>query len=338
MFANEESPNIKKELAIVLKELAGVIDEELFTKLVTIFSKDQNEYVRIPLMEAVVALKVSPNLVRLSDFICAIFLKLGSDESWRVRLTVADKICELLSFSSHKNFRRSLIETYAKLFEDSEAEVRNTCCLKLEHIAEKIGSEPDFDLVLVQLKKLEKDPASYVRGALAGNILRICPMVGKQRTNDHIFPVFLMLMKDESHEIRMTLIKTLDRLNEVINIDVFVQSIIPSIVEIANNRAWRTRIQVTESVPVLARILNRNLFMENMLQMCIGCLSDDVYTVREAGCKLMKKLFTLYKGHEFEKVLMDKVNEMKNSSSYLIRNTILILGKVNIDSFKAKII
>lgn len=210
-------------------------------------------------MDSIISLKNHPNLPKLQDFIITIVTKLFNDESWRVRLTVADKIHEILSFNFvSSQLKSTAVDIFAKLLEDNEAENRNICCLRLESIAEKIGKEDLIDQVLIQLKKVEKDNISYVRGALASTVLRICPLVGKNKTNEFIFPVFLNLIKDESHDIRMTLIKTLDRLHEVINIDIFVQSIIPSLLEIASNKSWRIRIQIAESIPVLARILVNN--------------------------------------------------------------------------------
>jgi len=187
--------------------------------------------------------------------------KLASDESWRVRLTVADKLHHLLNFSFLLPQTKSIIvSTYAKMFQDNEAEIRNICCLRLETFAELIGKEELFDKILVELKSIEKDSIQYVRGSLAATMLRICPLIGKSKTSEFIFPIFLNLIKDESHDIRMTIIKSLDRLNEVMNIDVLLPSLIPSLVEIATNKSWRVRIQITESIPVMARIMVKTRF------------------------------------------------------------------------------
>jgi serine/threonine-protein phosphatase 2A regulatory subunit A len=259
-FSNEESPMLKKELANSLKNISIYIDDELFKNLITSFIQDTNDTVRIPIMENIVSLKSHSNLSSLQGFIINTITQLSNDESWRVRLTVGDKIHEIFSFASvSPQLKAAVVDIFVKLLDDSESETRNCCCLKLESIAEKLGKDDSIDRILLQLKKLEKDPASYVRGAVASGLLRICPLIGKQKTNDFIFPVFLNMIKDENHDIRMTLIKTLDSLHEVINIDHFVQSIIPSIIEISANKSWRIRIQVSESVPVVARILVREI-------------------------------------------------------------------------------
>jgi len=68
--------------------------------------------------------------------------------------------------------------------------------------------------------------------------------------------------------------------------------------------------------------------MENILSICLGWLTDSVHAIREIGCKLIKKLYDLFKCEMFEKRLIEKLNEMKSNNFYLIRNTILLLGKV----------
>jgi len=200
-------------------------------------------------MDNIVAIK---NNIKNIDFIPNVIVKLCSDESWRVRLTAADKMHELLSLTPLKSI---IIESYSKLFEDNEAEVRNICCLRLENICSKSGKDDIIDKILIQLKKLEKDSVNYVRAALASSLLKSAPLIGKSKTNDYIFPIFLNLIKDENHDIRLTLFKSIDSLNQVICVDIFIQSILVSIVEIANNKIWRTRIQICDNIPIIAGIL-----------------------------------------------------------------------------------
>lgn len=99
----------------------------------------------------------------------------------------------------------------------------------------------------------------------------------------------------------MVIIKNLDKLNEVVNIDNFVQGIIPSLVEISDNNNWRVRAQVEETVPVFARIVNRKLFLDNIMPICIKWLTDPVYAIRQRACKIMKRLYDIFKGEDFEK-------------------------------------
>ena len=71
--------------------------------------------------------------------------------------------------------------------------------------------------------------------------------------------------------------------------------------------------------------------MENIFPLSISWLTDPVYAIRESGCKLIKKLYDIFRSDELEKRVLEKVNEMKVSDNYLIRNTILLLVKVNLN-------
>lgn len=255
-FLTNPCAMVRSELALSLKDISLYCSFENFQLFINAFISDENDAIRIQIMECIIALQSHKNLGQYMNYLNQILKKLGNDESWRVRLTVGDKLSYFILIPSLTNdIKTTIIEVYAKLFEDPEAEVRNICCLKLEVITEALCNRPNYDLVLSKLKLIEKDTISYVKTSLASTLLRICTLIGVNKTNEFIFPVFLNLIKDEDHDIRMTLIKTLDQLHEVLNIDNFIQGIIPSFNEISNNKNWRIRIQVSESIPVLARIL-----------------------------------------------------------------------------------
>lgn len=53
-----------------------------------------------------------------------------------------------------------------KLLEDKDSEIRNSVCLRLETISERMFKEESFERVLKQIKKLETDPVIHVRGIM----------------------------------------------------------------------------------------------------------------------------------------------------------------------------
>ena len=58
---------------------------------------------------------------------------------------------------------------------------------------------------------------------------------------------------------------------------------------------------------------------------------DSVFSIREASCKLFVTIYKDIKNEEFEKKLIEKLNELCLSSSYLLRNTALIYIKFYIE-------
>ena len=327
-FCKDETISLKKEVLNLIPEITQYLQINFIQKIISIFLEDKNDTTHIDIMNIIVSMKNLNNLSEIMDYLEKVLTKLACDNNWRVRLTVCDKLYEILSFPQITNkIKQTSIEIFVKLLEDSEAEVKNICCLRLEDMTKVLYKEDNFDRILKGIKKLEKDNTTYVRGALASNLLKICPFIGQKKTNDFIFPIFLNIIKDENHDIRMTLIKTLENLNKVLNVDSIIQGIIPSFIEISSNKSWRVRIQIMDVIPILSRILDKNNFMANIFPICISSLTDPVFAIREETINLLKKLYKDLKSDEFENKIIEKLNEMIKSTSYLVRNTVALFIK-----------
>ena len=336
-FVVDNNIYIRKELLKEITEISLLLSIDYIKKLINIILKDKNDSMRIDIINIILSIRQHPNI---NDFISVIYdliPKLSEDTNWRVRLTVADKLNDILNFPNIDNkFKQVSINIFAKLIEDGEAEIRNVCCLRLEEISKILINENNFEKILQNLRKLEKDQKNFVRGALASNVLKLCSLVGN-KTNDYILPIFLTLMKDENIEIRMTLINNLSELNKVIEINNIIEIIMPSIKEISANKSWRVRLQIMEIIPVLAKLFNQQLFMNHIFPICITSLMDSVFSIREAASKLFVTIYKDVKNDEFEKKLLEKLNELCNSTSYLLRNTVLVYIKFFIKNLEDKI-
>ena len=327
-FCKDETISLKKEVLNLLPEITQFLKINFIQKVINIFLEDKNDTTHIDIMNIIVSMKNLNGLSEIMDYLEKVLTKLACDNNWRVRLTVCDKLHEILNFPQITNkIKQTSIEIFIKLLEDSEAEVKNICCLRLEEMTKVLYKEDNFDRILKNIKKLEKDNTTYVRGALANNLLKICPFIGQKKTNDFIFPIFLNIIKDENHDIRMTLIKTLENLNKVLNVDSIIQGIIPSFIEISSNKSWRVRIQIMDVIPILSKILDKNNFMANIFPICISSLTDPVFAIREETINLLKKLYKDLKSEEFENKIIEKLNEMIKSTSYLVRNTVALFIK-----------
>ena len=337
-FLVDNNISVKKELLNEITEISLELSIEYIKKMINIILKDKNDSMRIDIVNIMLSVRNSPKINEFMDTIYDLIPKLAEDTNWRVRLTVSDKLNEFLKFPNINNdMKQKSVNIFAKLLEDTEPEIRNVCCLRLEEITKILKNENNFDKILQNLRKLEKDKKNYVKGALASNVLKICELIGPKKTNDYIFPIFLTLIKDENIEIRMNLINNLSELNKVIEIDNIIESIMPPIKEISANKSWRIRIQIMEIIPVLAKLFNQHLFMNNIFPICITALMDSVFSIRESSCKLFVTIYKDTKNEEFEKKLLEKLNELCLSSSYLLRNTALVFIKFYIEKLEDKI-
>ena len=337
-FLVDNNISVKKELLNEITEISLELSIDYIKKMINVILKDKNDSMRIDIVNIMMSIRNHKNINEFIETIYDLIPKLSEDTNWRVRLTVSDKLNDFLNFPNiNNNFKQISTNIFAKLLEDPEAEIRNICCLRLVEITKTLKEENNFDKILQNLRKLEKDQKNFVKGALASNVLKICELIGPKKTNDYIFPIFLTLIKDENIEIRMSLINNLSELNKVIEINNIIESIMPPIKEISANKSWRVRIQIMEIVPVLAKLFNQHLFMTNIFPICITSLMDSVFSIREASCKLFVTIYKDTKNEEFEKKLLEKLNELCLSSSYLLRNTALVYIKFYIEKLEDKI-
>ena len=327
---------IKIQISENLKKISKFLKKSEFFEIFNYLMEEKCDVVRFNLVEAISNLKEKEKseLESYEGFIGEKINKFTEDESWRVRLMLVKCIPEIFDLvkkisenNNNSELKKIILKAYLKLLQDKEGEVRSMACDKLEEAAEFLKDMDDFDKILSCLKNLKSDPLPYVHSSLASNILSIAPIISTKKTNEYIFPIFLDLIKDEAHDIRMLIIKNLDKLNEVINIDNYVQGIIPSLMEISENSNWRVRNQVQEIIPTIARIVKKKIFLENIMPICLKWLTDQVFAIRQNACKILKRLYNIFKGEDFEKKLISKLNSMVKTESYLIRITVVLLIK-----------
>ena len=327
---------IKIQLSANLMKISKFLQKKEYTEMFDFLMEEKCDAVRFNLVEAIGYLKEKEKskLEAYQDFIGEKINKFCEDESWRVRLMLAKYIVDIFELvkkisegNNNSEIKKTVLKAYLKLLQDKEGEVRSLACEKLEDAAEFLIDMEDFDKILSCLKNLKSDPLPYVRSSLASNILSMAPIVNTNKTNEYIFPIFLDLIKDEAHDIRMLIIKNLDKLNEVVNIDNYVQGIIPSLVEISDNNNWHVRNQVQEIIPTIARIVKKKIFLDSIMPICLKWLTDQVYAIRQNACKILKRVYNIFKGEDFEKKLIAKLNAMSKHENYLIRITVVLLIK-----------
>ena len=327
---------IKIQLSANLMKISKFLQKKEYTEMFDFLMEEKCDAVRFNLVEAIGYLKEKEKskLEAYQDFIGEKINKFCEDESWRVRLMLAKYIVDIFELvkkisegNNNSEIKKTVLKAYLKLLQDKEGEVRSLACEKLEEAAEFLIDMEDFDKILSCLKNLKSDPLPYVRSSLASNILSMAPIVNTNKTNEYIFPIFLDLIKDEAHDIRMLIIKNLDKLNEIVNIDNYVQGIIPSLVEISDNNNWHVRNQVQEIIPTIARIVKKKIFLDSIMPICLKWLTDQVYAIRQNACKILKRVYNIFKGEDFEKKLIAKLNAMSKHENYLIRITVVLLIK-----------
>ena len=338
-FSVNDNISMKKELLSQITKISLFLSVDYIKKFINTMMKDKNDTVKVDLLNVIISIKDHNDLFLMMDLIYELIPKLSEEQNWRVRLAVINNLCDILKFPNiNYIFKQKCVNIFLKLMEDSEAEIRNACCLKLEEITKLLKNEINFDKILQSLQKLEKDPKPFVKSSLSENMLKICPLIDKQKINQYIFPIFTTLINDENLDIRINLINNLSQLSKIVESNIILEKIIPSIVEISGKKSWRVRNKIINIIPILSTdLFDQTIFMKNILPICLNYLTDHVFAIREAGCKLLTNIFKDVKNVELENKLIEKLNEMVNSSNYLIRNTCVIFIKFFIEKINDNI-
>ena len=102
----------------------------------------------------------------------------------------------------------------------------------------------------------------------------------------------------------------------------FFEDILPFIKEIAKSEKWRLRAEILNIIPVFSNIININSFSENLSDLCFDLLNDPVYEIRKKMSFNLVKIFGNMNDKNFNKKIIEKLEEMSHSENYLIRNTV----------------
>ena len=327
-FIDSEDTMLKVKFAKILKNIIKFLDkediEDFFNKLI----QEESDSIRIYLIDSIISLKNRKNIYDYNFFIQDSIEKLSDDESWRTRLSVAQNFSSLLGFIPLLNsneFKSFLIETLFNLINDDESEVKACICNSLESCTKVLSKEKEFNKILEKLKDLCNDNVVYVRESLAQNLLSLCPMIDKSNFQNFIIPIFLLLIKDSELNVRMILINNLYKLNvrnKLIEDKNFFQNIIPFVKEIAKSEKWRLRAEILDIIPVFSNFINKNSFVEELSDLCFQLLNDPVCEIRKKMSINLAKIFGNMNDKNFNKKLIEKLEEMSHSENYLIRNTV----------------
>lgn len=320
-----ELPLIKIEAAMELQKIMPYLNENQIKQIITSLLNDQNDSIRIYITKAFTKMNNTIDN-KIKKFITQTAIKQAEDESWRVRYATAENLAEIMEIVKGEKYSKSLIEAYCKLMEDEEKEVKNICCKKMEDISKAVGKDDNFVLFLEKLKPfVDSQQKDFILQSFSQNILKISPHIKTEDVTEYVYPIFDTLMKKNVHEIQMSLFKTLNHLKNFVDIDTIISELIPSIMYVFNNNNWRIRLECSDFVPVISKVITKQKFLDLVVNLCLDRLVDPVSKVRENASIMISELYNVYKGDEFEKKLMDKINSMKDCESYLIRNTVVHL-------------
>ena len=335
-FSNSDNLNVKKEFMSEIIKISNYLSIDYIKKFINTMMKEENENIKIDIINFIISLKEHKDLLLLLDYIYELIQKLYEDINFKVRLFLINNLSEILIFPKiNYNFKQLALNIYIKLIEDNEVQIRNACCLNLEKITKLLKNEINFNKILQNLNKLIKDQRSIIRNSLSENIYKIYPLLNKKQLNEIIIPIYSELILDENIDIRINSISNIINISKNIDINnILTEKIFSIIIEISQNKSWRIRNKIINIIP---NLVNQKKFMKDLFPICLNYLTDHVFAIRDGDCKLLCNIYKNIKNIEFENKLIEKLNLMSNLTNYLMRNTCLIFIKYFIENINDKI-
>ncbi|ODV62577.1 protein phosphatase 2A structural subunit TPD3 [Ascoidea rubescens DSM 1968] len=250
-----------------------------------------------------------------------IFLKLCTDESWRVRYMIADKFQKIALYYSSDDIKLKLLPQFISLMQDNEAEVRKAISKQLTDFSKLIPSkEIIINRMIYHVVELANDKNEAVRSSLASEITGLAPLLGKTHTTNSLLPIFLSMLKDDFPEVRLNIISKLTVVNDVIGIKLLSNSLLPAITELAKDKQWRVRLAIIKHIPLLAKQLGITFFNRELGSLSLSWLWDSVYSIRNAAVNNLKQLTEIF-GAEWAKTeVIKKILNNEILESYRLQN------------------
>ena len=247
------------------------------------------------------------------------------DQSWRVRVTVAGAMHDILQYMTPLKNHSQVFDTYNKLLSDPEIEVRTIAMSKLPVVCAVKPDRSLLNLIAPNLNKSIRDDSEQVRAALAEALAHAAPVLGSALTTDVILHLILKSLRDQSANVRLRVIANIEHISSLLALDEMAPCLIPCITELATDRVWRIRLAILELSPLLARNLDHEVFITELLPVIIRWLSDPVFKVREAASTVAIPEISRILGTKIlNENILPEIIALSSNSNYLFRISALM--------------
>ena len=252
------------------------------------------------------------------------FRACSDDVSWRVRVTVADSIHEIIANSPSKH-QQQVFDMYVKLLSDSEADVRTVAVSRLSEVTSFRPTDRNFlNLVLPSINKLVRDDVEQVRVSLAESLAKTCPLVGPALAGDSLLQFILKLLRDTSSTVVLKMLGNLKLIAPQLKLEEFSPFVLPAVKDLTNDRQWRVRISILDYMPQLVGSLGHKLFVTEFSPAIQRLLVDPVFKVRDAAASSLAGVAAELGAEETIEHLLPHVVDLSRNNNYLNRITALM--------------
>ena len=329
-LCSDDTPMVRRSamasLALFAKETPSSKHRDLLDALRRL-ARDDQDSVRILTIQTAMSL-ARDVFNNPQESFNALFPEVRScvdDQSWRVRVTAANAMEDILNHVAPPKNHTQVFESYNKLLSDPEIEVRTIAVTKLPAVCQFKPDRSLLNLIAPNLNKSIRDDSEQVRAALAEALARMAPVLGAALTADVLLHLILKSLRDQSSLVRLKIIANIEHISSLLKVDEVAPCLMPAITELATDRQWRTRLSILDFSPLLAKHLAKEMFIPELLPVVIRWLSDPVFKVREAAStNAIPEIARVIGPAATKDHVLPEIVSLGKNSNYLFRITALM--------------
>ncbi|CAL6011442.1 Serine/threonine-protein_phosphatase 2A [Hexamita inflata] len=215
---------------------------------------------------------------------------------------------------------------FAKLLQDSEAEVRCVACQRAIRVANRLSPASIQQYIIPQLdERAGADDSQFVRVTLAKHLGYLSQVLSKEQIIKQLLPIMFKQLEDKDAEVRVTLLNGTQQVIQLIGIQPFGEKLTHSILVLSDEQDWRIRKLTLESVPVLSKFLTAAQFDEKLKNLVFNYLNDSVNYVRRTCVQTLVQVGLIFGQDWVKSKLFQLITEMSKKTNYLQRNNSVYL-------------
>eukprot|EP01017_Pseudomicrothorax_dubius_P030106 TRINITY_DN3719_c0_g1_i6.p1 TRINITY_DN3719_c0_g1~~TRINITY_DN3719_c0_g1_i6.p1 ORF type:complete len:578 (+),score=136.71 TRINITY_DN3719_c0_g1_i6:50-1783(+) len=326
-LCSEETPMVRRAVAIKIGELAAVVERDVLHELVTIFKQltgDEQDSVKMLCLESLKGIAKILTKEENKTHILPIIIAATEDKSWRVRQALSRNFAAIAEGLGKEITDFHLIQNFSVVLRDAEVDVRTVAVQSLAQLLPLRLLSSDKLLSLIQhIQALARDPNASVKTGICAVLSIFVSLIGKEVALPKLYPHLLDLLEDDDSEVKIQAYRTVPKFSAVLGQDALAPFLPHAKTAVTMSPRWRVRIAAVDTViDIGLQYGSAEVFSKHLEPVFLGSIFDRVSQVRESVVARLPELINTLKIEWLSAVLLPKlIDNMTKETTYLFKIT-----------------